>query len=222
MGSQTNDHDDGIDGVHDDDGTFATATELCGSIEQGLDDDYVKHLGRALCTFLVQSGLNRNAVMVAEAKSTSSSLQQALIDGLLLGGAEVIDLGPLTLSQFELCQFAAKASAGVYLARSKIKEEVREGTFLDATQEESLCEDSSEGKNATAAAHGVSIFVEQVPQTGERLQSLESLMSTAANVSGEASYRRGTYEEWVPDAETAEALRAQAHSKTIVEKNVPS
>jgi|GEM_PF-1847885 len=194
---------------------FVDATELSGTLKEGFDDAFLKQLGRAFSLRLARTPLDDDGpVVVASDGLVPQQMLRGLVDGLLVAGCDVVEMGALDGEQLELVQIATSARGALRMSRAQAAPDVSEGTFLDATQEESLPDPDAFSDDV---AFAVEVFVGRVPQMAERLHELLALLTSSTSTTGKASHRQAAYEDFVPDAERAEALREHVRAQTIVE-----
>lgn len=194
---------------------FVDATELSGTHKEGFDPPFLKRLGQTFALGLARTRIPEDGpVIVTSDGMVPEILLRNLVDGLLVAGCPVLEFGALEGDQLELVQIATTARGAVRVRRALAAPEVTGGTFLDATQEESMPEPDGDQADVVFAAE---LFVGRVPQLAERLHDLMELMSSNASVSGAATYAQATYEQYVPDANRAEQLREHARTQTLVE-----
>lgn len=93
------------------------AYDVRGVVGQGLDAEVVYGFGRAIATLAAEAG--QQAVVVAkDGRLSSPELHQALIQGLVAGGREVIDIGMAPTPMMHFATFHLNTGAGVMVTGS--------------------------------------------------------------------------------------------------------
>ncbi len=86
--------------------------DIRGVVENDFDDDFVTNLGRAYATILTRAG-KRTITLGRDCRLTSDALRDLLLEGLLAGGINVVDIGvvPTPLLYFSMLHWQMDGGA---------------------------------------------------------------------------------------------------------------
>lgn len=93
------------------------AYDVRGIVGQGLDAQVVHGFGRAIASLADEAG-QQQIVVARDGRLSSPELHQALIDGLVAGGREVIDIGQAPTPMMHFATFHLGTGAGVMVTGS--------------------------------------------------------------------------------------------------------
>ena len=91
--------------------------DLRGIVNQDLNPEIVRHIGRAFGAFLKQQGIKK-AVVGYDSRATSPEYCQAVSEGLIWTGIDVFDIGMNLIGTFYWSQYHLDCQGGVYVTAS--------------------------------------------------------------------------------------------------------
>ncbi|TYP56669.1 phosphomannomutase/phosphoglucomutase [Thermosediminibacter litoriperuensis] len=91
--------------------------DIRGVVGEELDDEVAQTLGRAFGTFALRNG-EKKVVVGSDNRSSSPSLKQALIEGLMSTGCDVVDLGTVVTPIFYFSRIHYGINPGIMVTAS--------------------------------------------------------------------------------------------------------
>lgn len=91
--------------------------DIRGTVEKDLTDDVVKDIGRALATYMSERG-KKNASVGRDGRLSSEHFKNLVVEGMVEGGLNVVDLGLVPTPLFYFSLFNLGAEGGIMITGS--------------------------------------------------------------------------------------------------------
>lgn len=92
--------------------------DLRGVVDQDLNPEIVKHLGKAYGTYMIKHRMGKRAVVAYDCRLSSPAYSEAMIRGIVSCGIDVINIGLALVGNFYWAQYYLRAKGGAMVTAS--------------------------------------------------------------------------------------------------------